>query len=160
VLEALQDAFGHDVLNRAGELNRALLAERAFESPEACQKLNEICWPAVRERLADLLIGKSCQPRNIGNFVVVEIPLLVEAPELIAMADEIISVEADEAIRVLRAVARGMTVQDAKNRIDLQASDAERSALAHHVFDNNGSLEQLMQQVDAWYTQVQAERLF
>ena len=160
ILTALMEEFGDDLVNREGELNRRLLAERAFASPERGRKLNEICWPPVIERVADLLIGGSCQPRLNSDFIVVEIPLLVESSKLIEMADEIITVEVDENIRLQRAVERGMDTEDAINRMALQATDDERRKIATHVFDNNGTREELKQQVDDWYSHLRTERMF
>ena len=43
---------------------------------------------------------------------------------------------------------RGMTREQAQQRIDAQASDAERLALADVVIDNDGELADTLRQVD------------
>jgi dephospho-CoA kinase len=160
VLEQLKEGFGSDIVNNEGTLDRALLAERAFGDRESADRLNAICWPPVKERVADYILGNTCQPMERGQLLVVQIPLLAEAPDLLDLADEVIAVAADESLRFRRAVARGMSPADARNRLALQASDEQRAAISDTVFTNNGSLEHLHTQIDAWYEDRIASRLF
>jgi dephospho-CoA kinase len=90
----------------------------------------------------------------------VQIPLLAEAPGFIDLADEVIAVVADEDLRLKRAVARGMHLDDARRRLNLQASDEARMAISDEVFNNNGTIEQLEQQVQAWYKDRIESRMF
>ncbi|MDR3315223.1 MAG: dephospho-CoA kinase [Coriobacteriales bacterium] len=160
VLEQLEEAFGDDIVDDFGSLNRRLLAERAFASREAADMLNAICWPPVQDRVADYILGSSCQPMNRPGLLVIQIPLLAEAPALLDLKDEVISVVAPEALRFERAVVRGMKPEDARNRLDLQVSDDKRIAISDTVFDNSGSVENLRQQVKDWYNERSSARLF
>jgi dephospho-CoA kinase len=54
-------------------------------------------------------------------------------------------------VRVERLIARGMSEQDARNRISAQATDQEREKVADYVLDSNCSMEEL---------RVRAQRLF
>jgi dephospho-CoA kinase len=61
----------------------------------------------------------------------------------------VVVVHADRAERVRRLVElRGMSTAEAERRVDAQASDAERLAVADVVIDANGSLEQTLEQAD------------
>jgi dephospho-CoA kinase len=160
VLVQITSAFGDDIITADGSLNRTLLAQRAFVDKQSADKLNAICWPPIKERVADYILSNTCQPMKKIDLLVAQIPLLVEAPDFLDLADEVISVAADEDIRFRRAVARGMAVQDARNRLALQASDEARAAISDTVFINNGSLDELKAQVDAWYADKIASRLF
>jgi dephospho-CoA kinase len=151
VLEGLKSAFGSDIVAADGSLDRPLLARRAFADRQSADRLNAICWPPVKERVADYLLGSTCQPRSGGALLVVQVPLLAEAPDLIDLADEVLAVCADEPVRFKRAVARGMDPEDAHNRIALQASDEQRRAISDTVLTNNGSLDELRAQAHAWY---------
>jgi dephospho-CoA kinase len=51
---------------------------------------------------------------------------------------------------------RGMTREEAMHRLNSQASDAERLAVADVVIDNNGTIEYTMQQVDALWAKASA----
>jgi dephospho-CoA kinase len=160
----IQEQFGSDIIGTDGKIQSKLLAQRAFASRESADKLNAIVWPAVQERLADLLIGASCQQLRTGDLVVVEIPMLAEAPDFMDLADEIIAVAAPEQLRLSRAVTRGISREDASSRMALQATDEQRAAISDVVFDNSGSLTQLYAQVDAWLqnttAMISAESLF
>ena len=159
-LERLQQAFGMDILSEHGRLNRRLLAERAFCSEESVSKLNGICWPLVRTRVRASLDEVAAQPGSEQALIVIEIPLLAEAPDLLGSKDEVITVVAPEKTRLKRAVARGMDEEDARNRLALQASDEQRVALSDTVFTNGGSYDELRAQVDAWYRARKAKGLF
>ncbi|MDR2109229.1 MAG: dephospho-CoA kinase [Coriobacteriales bacterium] len=150
ILAQLTEAFGDDLLNANGTLDRRLLAERAFATPEDAERLNSICWPAVSERLSDIVLGGGCQMRNSNELVVVEIPLLVESGGFRDLADEVICVVAHEDIRRARAQARGMSPADVENRLALQATAAERIAISDVVIENNDSLAALEEQVNGW----------
>ncbi|MDR2493472.1 MAG: dephospho-CoA kinase [Coriobacteriales bacterium] len=160
VQSELAEAFGSDIIDCDGALDRRLLASRAFATPQDAARLNAICWPPVRARLADLLVGGSCQGIDAGRLVAVEVPLLAESEGFRDLADEVITVSADEQLRLDRAVARGMEPDDAKNRMALQASDEERELISDTVLTNNGSRAALRAQVDAWYADHTTERLW
>ena len=169
VLSQLVEAFGADILDASGALNRPVLAARAFATKDSTQRLNEICWPGVQRKVgeyiseaeaeaapaADLNADPQGQAPASGasRFLVIQVPLLVEAFHLFERKDEVISVVADANLRLERAVARGMSRKDAKNRLARQATDDERIAISDTVFVNNGSLEELRSQVMAWHRQ-------
>ncbi|MDR0888548.1 MAG: dephospho-CoA kinase [Coriobacteriales bacterium] len=160
IKEQIINQFGADLLDVNGDINRSLLAERAFSDADSAAKLGAICWPPVQERLADILIGGSCQPLEHAELTVVEIPLLVESGGFKDLADEIMTVEADEDIRLSRAIERGMSREDAENRIELQATSEERCEVADTVIYNNSTLASLYEQIDGWYNERMGTRLF
>ncbi|MCL2137588.1 MAG: dephospho-CoA kinase [Coriobacteriia bacterium] len=151
VMSELKQEFGEDIVGADGELDRRLLAERAFASPEATARLNDICWPPTIKRLESYIVEGKANPADDDKLLVVQIPLLVEAPVLIPLADEVITVNASSAIRLERAVERGMGRQDAENRLARQVSDEDREKIADTVFDNSGTIEELNALVDDWY---------
>jgi dephospho-CoA kinase len=160
VLAQLREAFGSDIIDADGTLDRSLLAERAFVDQHSAERLNAICWPPIKERVVEYILQNTCQPMRRAKLLVVQIPLLAEAPDFLDLADEVIAVSADEALRFRRAVARGMSPVDARRRIALQADDEQRRAISDTVFVNNGSLDELKQQVDEWYADRIESRLF
>ena len=147
VLTQLQSEFGQDIVDESGLLVRKLLAMRAFSNAETATKLNEICWPPVKEYLRRYLDNNS----EVKGLLIVQVPLLVEAPDFLEFKDEVIAVLADEELRLKRALARGMSTEDARNRIALQAEDNERIALSDTVFINNSTHEALREQVIFWH---------
>ncbi|MDR3136891.1 MAG: dephospho-CoA kinase [Coriobacteriales bacterium] len=160
VIERLVQLYGSTIRNAKGDILRGRLAELAFVSPEASQGLNMTIWPRVKEVLADILIAPSVTQEGGGSFVLVEIAMLAEAPDFCDLADYILVIRADEPVRIQRALDRGMNLVDIKNRLALQASDAQRAALANLVITNNGSKQALYQQLDTWYDSFFHGRLF
>lgn len=144
VLQEIVDAFGADVLDAAGELDRPKLASKVFGDAEALTKLNKIVHPAVGREMAARLDAQ----RDTANVVVLDIPLLVENPREGLCGVVVVDLPTDIAVDRL-VEFRGMSRDDAEARISRQATREARVALADKVIDNSGSLEQLVAQVDA-----------
>jgi dephospho-CoA kinase len=68
-------------------------------------------------------------------------------------------VHADAATRIDRLVTlRGMSLQEAENRLGSQAGDEQRLALADVVIDSNGTLEHTLAQTDALWRSIRPEQ--
>ena len=76
VLAELAEAFGPQVLNEAGELDRPAVAAIAFADPEALTRLNKIVHPAVGREMNARIMAQ----RETDHVVVLDIPLLTENP--------------------------------------------------------------------------------
>ena len=127
LLSRLQDEFGSDILEN-GELNRKLLAKRAFASRDKTNKLNEIMHPAIIEE---------CIERS-------EIPCVLDAPQLFeANADKlcykIICVSAPLKKRLERIIRRdNITEEQALQRINAQFDEDYYINRSDYVIHNNG----------------------
>jgi dephospho-CoA kinase len=148
-LAAVVEAFGSEVLTAEGSLDRPALAAVVFADPEARRTLDSLVHPLVRARGRQL---ESATPP--GSVVVHDVPLLVETGQAAAY-DLVLVVLADVETRVARLVGRGLTAEDARARIAVQATDDQRRAVADVVLDNNGTPEHLAAQVE----RVWAERV-
>ncbi|MET8757322.1 dephospho-CoA kinase [Lentzea sp. NPDC004782] len=134
-LREVVKAFGDDVLNGDGTLNRAALAAKAFVSEEARQTLNSITHPRI-----GALTGQRMAEAPEDAIVVHDIPLLVER-DIAAVYHLVIVVYADVETRLRRLVgSRGMDRRDAENRIAAQATDEQRRAVADVWLDNSGEV--------------------
>ncbi|UCH63024.1 MAG: dephospho-CoA kinase [Fidelibacterota bacterium] len=146
--KAVIEAFGEAVLNKAGEIDFGRLAAYAFSTPEQQQQLNdivhhEVIWVAKRE-------FATADQKGAAIFIV-DAPLLFEA-HLEHHLDYTLALVADEELRVERTVARGiLTEEDIRKRMRLQFTDEERAARANFVVQNNGTLEELHEQLQAIY---------
>lgn len=142
-LAAIVAEFGPEILNDDSSLNRAKLGSIVFSDPQKLAALNTIVHPEV------FRLGREAdeRARSLGVIVVHDIPLLAETTQEHDF-DAVVVVEAPMEVRISRMVAhRGMAVQDAQARIDAQASDAQRRAIADYVVDNSGSTEDLHKRV-------------
>ncbi|MCO8276287.1 dephospho-CoA kinase [Actinoplanes sp. TRM 88003] len=142
-LAEIGTAFGPEVLTAEGELDRPALAARVFGDPEARRTLEKITHPRIRARAAELTAAAS--PDAI---VVNDVPLLVETG-IAPSYHLVVVVEADRAARVRRlAETRGMPLEQAESRIAAQADDTVRRRAADVVLRNDGTLDELNEQVD------------
>jgi dephospho-CoA kinase len=147
-LAALVERFGTGILTAQGTLDRPALARLAFSDDRARADLNSIVHPLVGRRSAEIMAG---QPAD--TVVVYDVPLLVEN-DLASGFDVVVVVEADADLRVRRLVRRGLSEDDARARIAVQATDEQRRAVADEVLRNNGSREELAAAVAALWTRL------
>jgi dephospho-CoA kinase len=146
-LAAVVEAFGEGVRTADGALDRPALAAIVFADDEARRRLDGIVHPLVRARAVELTAGL---PEDA--VVVNDVPLLVETGQA-GSYDLVLVVQADVETRVARLVQRGLAEVDARARIAAQATDEQRSAVADVVLDNNGSPDELAEQVEKFWTE-------
>lgn len=123
-----------------GHVDRAALASAVFGDAAALRRLEGIVHPEVARLAAH---ARSSVPA--GAVVVYDVPLLTEKG-MAGQFDAVVVVTAPMETRLARLAARGVSRGDALARIESQATDAERAAIADVLVDNSGSLEDLRQQ--------------
>jgi len=140
------NAFGEQVLTPGGEIDRSRLGEVVFGNTEALERLNNITHPGIR-LIVESRIGEL--RRQGARVVVLEAPLLVEA-DWASAVDEVWVVVAPEA-KVLEWLKKRSRLSEKESlaRIRSQISSEERVKYADVVIDNNGSLEELKEKVEA-----------
>ena len=137
--------FGDEILS-SGDINRARLAEMVFADQDLRLKLEAIIHPLVREATAQLI-----RSLPADAIVVNEIPLLFETQGS-SKFDFVIAVQAQEKIRIERLKQRGMKEYEITKRMSAQASDAQRASISHAVLQNDGSIEDLREKVQALWS--------
>ena len=145
ILTRLAEVFGQDILtpgdanskssSNSLELNRRLLAKRAFASSEATKKLNSILHPAITS-----LVLNELEAIN-GSVAFLEGAALQDSP-LAAHCHAFIAVVADENLRLQRIIKRDkLKKEDALLRMSAQRTQDEYCEKADFVIENNDSLE-------------------
>jgi dephospho-CoA kinase len=152
-LAEIAERFGSGVIAADGSLDRAALGAVIFQDPDARLALNSITHPAIRRLSAELFAAAD---RSDPDAVVVyDVPLLVEAskdPEYHDF-DLIVVVNASTETRLRRLIElRGLSRVEAQHRLNSQATDTERLAIADVVIDSNGSLEETLAQADTLWS--------
>ena len=141
-LAEITAAFGPGVLDAGGALDRGRLGEIVFADPALLGKLNAIVHPLVAERMLE--IERTARPDAI---VVHDVPLLAEN-RLAGRYDVVVVVDVAPAVQLDRLTRqRGMPADQARERMDAQASRAERLGIADIVVDNSGPLAELDRRV-------------
>lgn len=151
LISELAARFGEEILDEDGAVVPSRLARLAFADEQSTRDLNAISFPYITEAATNYILNVECVPRTDAKILVVEVPLLTEAPELAQLADEVIAVTVPSDLRLARAVARGMDASDVLARMRMQPTDAERALIADTVCENICSTEELGNWVDAWY---------
>lgn len=156
VHEAVVAEFGHGIVGEDGRIDEAVLAAAAFASPQEAERLNHIVHPAILREIGPGLrdMGLLLNPPRV---VVLDIPLLVEAPVFAELAERVLTISASEDLRVARAVASGMDEVDVRARIACQATDAEREGIADDVIRNEGTREEFQSALERYWDEVIAD---
>ena len=132
-LTAVVEAFGAEVLDGTGKLDRRAMRERVFTDPMARRKLEAIIHPLVRDWLRDRVAAET------GPYCLLAIPLLAENLAHYRWIKHVLLVDAPESIQLGRLMLRdGIDETLAYHMLAQQASRAERLALADYVIDNSG----------------------
>ncbi len=153
-LARIAEEFGPGVIAADGSLDRPALGAIVFRDPEGRQKLNAITHPAVLARSRELFAAAAVADPDA--IVVYDIPLLVEAGRHDEF-DLVVVVRAATETRIARMVdLRGMTREEALHRLNSQATDAERVAIADVVIDADGTVEETLAQADQLWENLRA----
>ena len=152
-LAAIEREFGPSVIAADGTLDRPALGAIVFSDPEKRLALNAITHPAVWARAKELFAAA-----GEDDIVVYDVPLLVEASgERPITFDLVVVVNASTATRLDRMVnLRGMSREEAQHRLNSQATDTERLAIADIVIDANGTLDETLEQVDTLWAKLRS----
>lgn len=119
-LTELSEAFGSDIVNSDGTLNRKRLGSIVFSDREKLRQLNGIIYPYIIYRIISRIDELSEEGREL---ILLDAPTLFEA-NADDLCDLIISVTADESIRMSRIIARdNITPEAAKKRFESQYSE-------------------------------------
>ena len=141
-LAAVVEAFGTRILDDAGQMDRAAVAQLVFEDGGARRRLEEIIHPRVRARAAELT-----EAAADDAVVVHDIPLLAEGG-LAPTFDLVWVVVADLDVRLERLERRGVDREAALARIRAQTADETRLAIADVVIDNSGTVDRTAKAVN------------
>ena len=135
VIEKLKETFGNDVVKYNGEVDRKILAQRAFSSREETERLNAITHPVIREKILDEIEMAKIEEYEV---CVIDAAALLES-RIRNDCDCIAVVFAPMDVRLKRIIERdNMSVTDAKRRIDAQKEDEFYLRNADIIIINDG----------------------
>jgi dephospho-CoA kinase len=150
---AIVDAFGPEILDPAGWIDRRRLGAVVFADTTRLRRLEAIMHPAIwaaceAEIQAAAAAGKA--------VCVVEMALILETGQE-GRFQKIIVVTAPERVQVERlARARGLTATEAQQRLGAQWRGEDKARLADYVIDNGGDLAATEVQVYRVYAELLA----
>ncbi len=138
--------FGHGILAADGTVDRKKLGDIVFRDPARRERLNAIVHPrviAAREEQFGQM-----EAENPRGLAIVEAALLIEAGYYKKL-DRLIVCSCRPEQQLERLRARGLSEEDARQRIAAQLPLEEKLRLADDVVDCSGTLDETRRQTDA-----------
>lgn len=155
IVRELGDEFGWDILDADGGIDAKALASRAFETPERTEALNRIVYPVLLQQLSLRVLPAQCCSVLVDEplLTVVEVSVAASFQDAFGLADEVIAVTAPVSTRRMRALERGMLLEDFESRCAAQPPEDELCALATCIIDNSGPADLIRVRVNDWLAQ-------
>lgn len=141
-LDEVRERFGEDMLDAAGNLDRAAMRKLVFSDDDARSDLEAILHPRIGAETR-----RQAQAAE-GVYQLIVVPLLTESA-LLDFVDRVLVVDCDEERQVERLLERDAeTVERARGILAAQSSRHARLAIADDVINNDRELSDLRKQVD------------
>ncbi len=154
LLPRLAERFGDDILRADGTLDRRLLADRAFATPEGKRALDALTHPEILRRIR----AAKQAAQEAGNRLFVLDGAVIVGTEAEAECDRLTVVTAPFATSVARIAARdGISPEMAARRLNAQTPEETLRAHADYVLCNDGALEALEASANILCEQLLAE---
>ena len=146
--ERVVNEFGEQILNEDEEINRDYLGKLVFNDEQKRNKLENLTHPLIIDQ-----INEKIKENEDEEHLVIEAPLLYEVG-LEDMMDQVWVVYVNRKTQIKRLKNRDdLDLKEAKQRIDAQIPLEEKKEKADIVIDNNGTKQELKEQVKKYWEQ-------
>lgn len=143
-LAAVIAAFGPQIVQADGTLDRRRLRELVFADPAARHRLEAILHPLIGTQIRARL------QQVTGPYCILAVPLLIESPNLRALVGRVLVIDVPEEVQVERLMQRDrMTAEQCRAMLAAQASRAQRLEGADDVVDNATDITALQRQLES-----------
>lgn len=151
-LEQIVAAFGNDVLQASGELDRKKLGAIVFADEEKRERLNAIVHPLVIEAQDEWIRG--VEARDPKGIAIIDAALMIESGGY-KRFDKLIVVWCEPEIQLQRLMKRdGLSEEDANARIRAQMPQEEKKRFADHLIDTSAGFDATREQVKKVYSEL------
>lgn len=142
-LPAIRKAFGGGVFDAQGLLDRAALRDFVFRRPQSKEILEGLMFPLI---LDEIRCRQGRCPQAV--YGVVDVPLLIENPQFLALADRVLVIDVAEDVQIRRVRQRsGLDESEIRRIVRAQVSRRDRLLHADDVLVNEGSVNELAEKV-------------
>lgn len=136
-LTSILNAFGPDILNNGGVLDRGKLRDIIFNDIEAKEKLEAILHPVIYQEIDNQLTAIDYP------YCLIVVPLLIET-QAVDRFDRVLLVDIPENIQVKRASKRDNTsTKTVESILKSQANRQQRLNYADDIIDNTVKIQDL-----------------
>ncbi len=144
-LQKIARVFGAGVIAPDGTLRRKTLGSIVFSDAKKRKQLEQITHPAITEE-----VKKQCS-HTAASVIVIDAPVLYEVPDIAALCDAVIFVDAAQEKRVQRIIKRdGLSEQAAQQRVSAQGFMEAWKKRCSLVLYNDTNLPELEQKINTW----------
>lgn len=148
--QAIAARFGADALQADGAADRKKLGAVVFSDAAARRDLEAIVHPAVYRAIAAGL--RAFELIGGSPLAIVDLPLLYETGRA-GDFDRVVATVCPPAAQIARLAARGLSQDEARQRLAAQMPAADKAARADFVIRTDGTFEETDRQVeDIWRT--------
>ena len=153
-LEQVTKAFGTEILQGDGSLDRKKLAGIIFNDPLSKEKLEAIIHPKVRDLFLSKLEASKKKLAN-GGLIIYVVPLLFESKNKYLELEKVLVVASPREFSINRIMQRDSCARDlAEKKYDSQMPPEEKICKADFVINNTSGLEHLETQVGELFSRL------
>jgi dephospho-CoA kinase len=145
-------AFGQEILQEDGSIQRKKLADKVFVDPRQRKLLNQILHPRIKEEMDRRT--KEIGEKDPQAIVVIDAPLMVELGDHREM-DKLIVVTSTQTQQIERLKDRDRTnTEEALRIVSSQMPLEEKLKFANYVIRNEGSMEETKKRAKEVYQEL------
>jgi dephospho-CoA kinase len=145
-IESIREHFGSDYIGADGALDRTKMRALVFNKPEAKKALEGITHPLIRQKTIEQAFELA---KNGVPYLVFVVPLLLESGSWLSLIDRLVVVDCPVETQINRVMHRNnLPRAEVEKILQTQASREERLAHADFVIENQGGLDQLIEEVN------------
>lgn len=154
-LQAVVAAFGIDILNIDGTLDRSRLGALVFADADKRVALNSILHPYIIARQDERL--REWEGLDPGGIAVVDAALMIESGGY-KRFDKVIVVHCQEDVQLARVMARNhLSREEAKRRIAAQMPQDEKKKFANYLIDTSDGFDSARKRAAEVYKELLSE---
>ena len=143
--------FGEQILDEADKIDRKKLGAIVFNEPKKLKNLEQILHPKIKAEI----FFKASQLERLGQVYFVDIPLFFEKEDRYAEFKNVAVIYAPKELLLRRLMSRnGLSLNEAKARVELQVDIEQKRKMAKFVIDNSSDMENLKLELEKFLGQI------
>ncbi len=147
VIEQLTNRWGKDILDADGQIRRSSVASIVFAENEQARTelsfLESITHPEIGIRIAQQLKRLADSGQSVA---ILDAPLLIKAG-WDALCDSVLFIDADDSVRLERALERGWDEEEFRKREAFQTPLGVKRERADRIINTSGTISETESQV-------------
>ena len=144
-------AFGEQILDETGRIDRKKLGAIVFNEPKKLKNLEQILHPKIKAEI----FFKASQFEHLGEIYFVDIPLFFEKKQRYDEFKNVAVIYAPKELLLSRLMSRnGLSLNEAKARVELQMDIEQKRKMAKFIIDNSGDRENLKLELEKFLKQI------